>query len=123
MILLHQSGMRDEDPTKCEMDFDGYKSKPEIRLLAAMFARAIQDASGNVGSLTPSEVKQHKREALQWLLESPADTAGEFSCPWVCNWLNLDYSIVRRRVQEVLAIGKPMFLEGKKGMTTRLKAT
>lgn len=118
MILLHQRGMEDDDLIYV-MEFDGYKSKPEIRLLAAMFARAIQDASGNVGSLTPSEIKQHKREALQWLLESPADTAGEFSCPWVCNWLNLDYSKVKQRVREVVAIGKPMFLEGKKGMKIR----
>ena len=119
MILLHQSGMSDDDLMSCEMIFDGYRSKPEIRLLAAMFARAIQDASGNVGSLTLSEVKQHKREALQWLLESPSDMACEFSCPWVCNWLNLDYSKVKQRVREVVAIGKPMFLEGKKGMKIR----
>ena len=118
MILLHQSSMRDDDLTY-EIVYDGRKSEPEIRLLSAMLARAIQDATGNVGSLTLDEVKRHKREAIYWLTEAQSDVAQEFSFPWVCNWLNLDYLVVKRRIKELLAIGEPVFFEGQRGVKTR----
>lgn len=68
-------------------DVPNLTGTPERRLLLAVLERAILDYVGN----DPKEVKA----ASDWLFESlDSPPYGEFSLPWICQELDLDFEKV-----------------------------
>jgi len=70
---------------------------PEQRLLDAILRDAanclISDGSGRHG-------QSKKREALQWFMEEYQDDDSYFSFPYVCEYLKLSHTAVRRALFE-----------------------
>lgn len=66
--------------------------KPERKLLVALVKRAVLDYCGTN--------KQEAREAEEWIF-ADEESSQQYSFPWVCELLGLDYKKVSTRLQTV----------------------
>lgn len=85
---------------------------PEHALLLAILERAVCDAIGNMRESNQAKKRLVGRKAEFWILTGDVDHP--FSCPWICEGLNIDIEVMRRFIR------KREWKIGKKGTSSTL---
>lgn len=90
----------------------------EIRLLAAIISRALDDAAGRgITKPTPFRIKNFRRDAIQWLTQTRWNGVG--SLTWYCRTAGIDPEPIRASIRERLKRDAEPPLNGRKPFKTK----
>ena len=69
--------------------------KPEINLISAVLQQALIDL----------QYQPVRANALDWLTQEAGEDE-EFTLPWICSQLGVDFSLMKKKVNEIIEVTK-----------------